>query len=129
MAGPRSDITLDRLLAVCDTMYAQNGFVIWKEVGDALGVSRQAVQLRLRAAVERGDIKPELVEKYQSLASRRAAARERGEKVREAESKYRRYIRFLPENMEWLQSESKRRGIEVPDIINGLVTKARLEST
>lgn len=107
-------------------MYAQNGFVIWKEVGDALGVSRQAVQLRLRAAVERGDIKPELVEKYQSLASRRASARERGERAREAESKYRRYIRFLPENMEWLQAESKRRGTQVPDIINGLITRARL---
>jgi hypothetical protein len=124
MPKQRSEISLDRLLAVCDTFYAQQGYVIWKEVGDALGISRQAVQLRLRAAVEKGDIKPELVEKYQSLASRRAAAREREQKFQ----KLKRYITYTPENLKWLQEESDRRGAQVTEIVNGLITRER-EST
>lgn len=124
MPKQRSEISLDRLLAVCDTFYAQQGYVIWKEVGDALGISRQAVQLRLRAAVEKGDIKPELVEKYQSLASRRAAARERDRQ----HSLSRRYITYTPENLKWLQEESDRKGAQITEIVNGLITRAREEA-
>jgi hypothetical protein len=121
----RSLISLDRLLSVCDLIYTRDGFVTWAEVGKTLGVSRQAVQLRLRAAVEKGDVSPELVEKYQSLASRQASARERKTQREEAESKYRRYIRFTPENLQWLQSQSSSRSATIPDIINGLINKAR----
>jgi predicted ArsR family transcriptional regulator len=107
-------------------IYARDGFVTWTEVGSTLGISRQAVQLRLRAAVEKGDLTPEAVEKYQSMASRTAAARERKEKRESDENKYRRYIRFMPENLEWLQAQSDERKVTIPDIINGLITKARM---
>lgn len=122
----RSQVSLDRLLSVCDLIYARDGFVTWTEVGKTLGISRQAVQLRLRAAIEKGDISPEVMEKYQSMASRTAAARERKEKRESDENKYRRYIRFMPENLEWLQAQSEERSATIPDIINGLITKARL---
>ncbi len=125
MPVQRSQVSLDRLLSVCDLIYARDGFVTWTEVGSTLGISRQAVQLRLRAAVEKGDLTPEAVEKYQSMASRTAAARERKEKRESDENKYRRYIRFMPENLEWLQAQSDERKVTIPDIINGLITKAR----
>ena len=122
----RSQFSLERLLAVCDLLYARDGFVTWAEVGASLGVSRQAIQLRLRAAVERGDIPPELVARYQSMASRQAASRERKERRIEAEHRYRRPVRFLPENLEWLQAQADTRKVRMSDILNGLVTKARL---
>jgi predicted transcriptional regulator len=122
----RSQVSLDRLLSVCDLIYARDGFVTWTEVGKTLGISRQAVQLRLRAAIEKGDLTSDAVEKYQSIASRQAVARERGEKRVEDEHKYRRSIRFTPENLEWLQAQADERKVRIPDIINGLVTKARL---
>jgi hypothetical protein len=125
MPVQRSNISLDRLLSLCDLIYARDGFVTWAEVGSTLGISRQAVQLRLRAAVEKGDLTPEAVEKYQSMASLTAAARERKEKNDVERSKYRRYIRFLPENLEWLQAQADERRVTIPDIINGLITKAR----
>ena len=125
MPVQRSQVSLDRLLSVCDLIYARDGFVTWTEVGSTLGISRQAVQLRLRAAVEKGDLTPEAVERYQSIASRQAAARERGERRIEDDHKYRRAIRFTPENLEWLQAQADERNVRFSDIINGLITKAR----
>jgi hypothetical protein len=121
----RSQVSLERLLSVCDLIYARDGFVTWKEVGTTLGISRQAVQLRLRAAVEKGDVSPDLVERYQSIASRQAAARERKEKREADDSKYRMYLRFNPENLDWLRAEAKQRSVTIADLVNGLVTKAR----
>jgi urease accessory protein UreF len=121
----RSSITLERLKEVCERFYDRDGFVKWSDVGAALGVSRQAVQLRLRAAVERGDISPETVERWQSMSSRRATTRERREQSQSEDSQLRRSIRFTPENMAWLQEECTFRKLTVPDIINGLVNVAR----
>lgn len=122
---PRSAISLDRLCEVCERFYARDGFVKWSDVGAALGVSRQAVQLRLKAAVEKGDLPPETVERWQSMSSRRATSRERRETLKAEDDRLRRSIRFSPENLAWLQEESSFRKMPIPDIINGLVNVAR----
>jgi hypothetical protein len=41
---------------ICERLFEQNGYVKWADVGKALGVSRQAIQLRLRAAQRRGEL-------------------------------------------------------------------------
>jgi hypothetical protein len=121
----RSQVPLERLLAVCDLIYTRDGFVTWSEVGKILHISRQAVQLRLRAAVDKGDVPPELVTKYQSMAARAATNRERKEQREYSDNKHRRYMRFTPENLEWLQQQATQRSATITDIVNGLVVKAR----
>lgn len=121
----RSAFTLERLTEVCERFYSRDGFVKWSDVGAALGVSRQAVQLRLRAAVEKGDLPPETVERWQSMSSRRATTRERREQQEKERARLSRHITFSPENLQWLQEESAFRKVTVPDIINGLINTAR----
>lgn len=114
-------VSLERILAVCDTYYAKHGYVVWTEVAKTFGLSRQAIQIRLNKAVESGLIDQDLVEKYRSTASRRAAARERRQTVRMLT----RTIQLTPENHEWVEKETKRRGTQLTDILNGLITRAR----
>jgi hypothetical protein len=121
----RSLISLDRLLSVCDLIYTRDGFVTWAEVGKTLGVSRQAVQLRLRAAVEKGDVSPELVEKYQSMSARRAITAQRSGERRKELNRLELRIMLTPENYTWLQQETTDRHCTRADIINGLINKAR----
>jgi hypothetical protein len=124
----RSTVSLPDLLAVCERFYARDGFVKWQDVGDALGISRQAVQLRLKAAVAKGDLTPESVERFQSISSRRSAARERARAGREAAAAQARLTisaQLLPENVQWLRTEAALRRLTVADIVNGLITKAR----
>ncbi len=122
--GPVPSVTLEHLLALCDRFYEKNGFVKWSEVAEVVGLSRQAIQLRLKGAVERGLITQEQVDRYRSMSSRVATTREKREASREAESR-RLSVMFTEENIEWLREESVIRGVRIPDIINGLVNRAR----
>lgn len=122
--GPKPKASLEQLLAICERFYEKNGFVKWADVAEVLGISRQAVQLRLRAAVERNEITQEQVERYQSMTSRNAVAREKREVSRELDIR-RVTILFTDENLQWLREESVIRGVRIPDIINGLVNRAR----
>lgn len=92
------------MLDICEKLYQLNGFVKWSDVGKALGVSRQAVQLRLRAAREN-----------------REQARLRDNERKRLELK----IRLSPENAEWLRTECVFRKATSADIINGLINKER----
>jgi hypothetical protein len=124
----RSSFTLAKLIEVCECFYAQDGFVKWTDVGAALGVSRQAVQLRLRAAVEKGDLPPETVERWQSMSSRAATSRERESERRAAENeRRRRTVQTLlsPENHAWLREVTTIRRVTTADYINGLITRER----
>ncbi len=122
---------LEAIIELCDKLHARDGFVKWADVGKALGVSRQAIQLRLRAAVERGELSPERVEAWQSMTSRAAASRERRKqsiaKSREVDKAILR-VRLTPENLAWIRSESVLRKSTSTDIINGLINVARLSS-
>ena len=103
--GPQPKVTLEHLLSICERFYEKNGFVKWADVAEALGISRQGVQLRLKTAVERGEISQELVERFQSMTSRAAVSRENRENRQDRE-RLRLSVLFTAENLQWLQEEA-----------------------
>lgn len=128
MATPQR-FTDQQMFDICERLYQLNGFVKWADVGKALGVSRQAVQLRLRAAVDRGDLPESEMERWASISSRRATARENRARSRAHSAELERNdvkIRLSPENAEWLRQERVFRKATSADIINGLLTVARM---
>lgn len=137
MANPAVN-SLDAICETCEALYERDGFVKWSDVGAALGVSRQAIQLRLKAAVEKGTLSPETVERWQSMTSRAAVTRERTKAQEEREvaalarkrERERNTLKVLltPENMAWVRREAVLRKVHTPDLINGLITRAREES-
>lgn len=120
-SAPR--VSLERILEVAERFYARDGFCRWSDVGKAVGVSRQAIQLRLKAAVEKGQLAPETVERLQSMSSRAAATRER--RTEKKADKHRLRIQLTPENHTWLLEEAAFRRATTADIVNGLLTRAR----
>jgi hypothetical protein len=128
MATPQR-FTDQQMFDICEKLYQLNGFVKWADVGKALGVSRQAVQLRLRAAVARGELSESEMERWASISSRRATARENRARSRAHSAELERNdvkIRLSPENAEWLRQERVFRKATSADIINGLLTIARM---
>ena len=125
LGRPRTDI--DKLLQLCEDFYQRDGFVNWSDVARAIGISRQAVHSRLKLATERGEIPAETLERYRSMSSRRAASRYREEERRTA-AKLNLQVTVTPENGAWLRAQCELRRVTSSDLINGLVTKARLEA-
>lgn len=126
MAAPlREALSLERILEVAERFYARDGFCRWTDVGKSLGVSRQAIQIRLKTAVERGDIPASTVERLQSMSSRAAASRERRAESSAERNKHRLRVQLTPENHQWLLEESTFRRCKTVDIINGLLTRER----
>lgn len=120
--------TDQQMYDICEKLYQLNGFVKWSDVGKALGVSRQAIQLRLRAAQRRGELDDATYDRWASMTARAAAARENRAKSREANTaRKRQHLNVLlsPENAEWLRAESVFRKATTADIINGLINKER----
>lgn len=130
MAVPQR-FTDQQMFDICEKLYALNGFVKWADVGKALDVSRQAIQLRLRAAQRRGDLDDATYERWSSMTARAASVRENQAKAREAHRVQQRQeirIRLSPENVEWLRTECVLRKSTSGDIVNGLMNMARLNS-
>ena len=46
----------DRFLECCEDFYKRDGFVKWADVARALGISRQAVQIRITKLRENGNL-------------------------------------------------------------------------
>ncbi len=130
MPGTRSQISLERIVEVCERFYEEQGFVRWSDVAKIVGVSRQAIQLRLKACVERGELSPEDVERWQSLASRTAAEREAAAKTkerrREREKEYM-WLKLSPENQEWVKVQAAIKRISYAQVIDGLINKVRAQ--
>ena len=57
-------VTIAQLIAECEKLLNELGFCNYAEVARRLNVSRQTVYKRLRDAVNRGEISPEVVERY-----------------------------------------------------------------
>lgn len=113
---------------ICERLYRLNGFVKWADVGKALGVSRQAIQLRLRAAQAKGTLDDATYDRWSSMTARAAAVRESKAASRDRESAARRLevkVRLSPENVEWLRTECVCRKVTSADIINGLINKEK----
>ena len=125
VGSPRSAVTLEELTQTCEKFWSAQGFVKWADVAEVYGVSRQAVHNRLKAAVEKGEIDAATFLRWSSPSSRAAASRERREASRER-AKQIITIQLTPENARWLREECAVRGVKSPDIVNGLLNKARL---
>lgn len=117
-------IPLEDIVATCEQLYAANGFVKWADVGKIHEMSRQGVLNRLQNAADRGDLAPDLLDRWRSVSSRRAHARESREASREQNKRYLRVL-VTEENKRWLDTESVLHKASYADLINGLINKAR----
>jgi hypothetical protein len=120
----QSKIKLEEISEVCERFYQRDGFVKWSDVASVFGISRQAVQNRLRTAVEKGDLPADTVARWQSVSSRLAASRERREQARE-DAKLTIQVTLTSENLKWLRTECGVRGLRSSDVVNGLINKQR----
>lgn len=111
------------MFSICERLYEQNGYVKWADVGKALGVSRQAVQLRLRAAQRRGELDDATYERWSSMSARSAAIREAAHERKLEQDRSLLKIRLSSEAITWLRTESVLRKVRSADIINGLIMK------
>ena len=90
-------------------------------------MSREAVRQRTQKAILTGELDQVTYERWQSMSSRRAASRYR-EEERRAAAKLNLQVTVTPENGAWLRAQCELRRLTNSDLINGLVTKARLEA-
>ena len=123
---PASAISLQQLFVTCEALYQRDGFVRWADVAKTHGVSRQAVQLRLKAAVGKGELEETTFKRWQSMSTRRTETAKRAG-IKDKDRKERE-IRFTlsPENHTWLKDQCTERGCTRADILNGLINKARM---
>jgi len=119
---------IEPLINACERLYQRDGYVKWSEVAVELGVSRQAVHDRLKRAVVAGKVPEADFERYRSASSRATASRRR-EHERDEARKRLIEIQLTPENLAWIRTESKIRQVKSSDIINGLIAKARNQTT
>lgn len=62
-------VTLEQIVAECEKLLNALGFCNYAEVARRLDVSRQTIHKRLRDAAKRGEISPEIVERYRYTAT------------------------------------------------------------
>jgi Rad3-related DNA helicase len=123
---PPSAVSLQQLFVTCEALYQRDGFVRWIDVANTHGISRQAVQLRFKAAIERGELDQATYDRWQSMSARRTATAKRAKEKDRLESTLRVSVVLSPENVTWLKDQCTERGCTRADIINGLVNKARM---
>lgn len=122
---PSAPITLQQLSITCEALYQRDGFVRWADVAKTHGLTRQAVQSRLRKATERGDIDEATFKRWQSMSARRTETAKRAKEKDQLESTLRVSVVLSPENVTWLKDQCTERGCTRADILNGLINKAR----
>ncbi len=123
---PSAPITLQQLSITCEALYQRDGFVRWADVAKTHGLTRQAVQSRLRKATERGDIDEATFKRWQSMSARRTETAKRAKEKDQLESTLRVSVVLSPENVTWLKDQCTERGCTRADILNGLINKARI---
>lgn len=123
MAAPFG-VPLERLCETCELIYKRDGYVKWAEVAEIYGVSRQAIQSRIKREVTKGTLSPECVNRWQSMSSRAAYTRRRKD-TQDLNSRMRLDIQLTVDNLTWLDSECINRGSTRTDIVNGLINKER----
>lgn len=117
-------VTTETLLECCEQFYERDGFVKWADVARALGISRQGVLHRITKARTDGTLSESDYERFRSMSSRRATARYREDERRDIQRRTSEVL-FTPENYAWLRKECELRQVTIPDIVNGLLNKAR----
>jgi predicted transcriptional regulator len=111
--------------AICEDHYRRDGFVKWSAVAEQLGVTRQAVAVRLEKAVRNGHLSEDDYKRWAGTKAREVFSTER---EAERQDKKRRTIATLltPENHDWVTNECARRHIRSGDLINELINEARI---
>jgi hypothetical protein len=122
---PASAVSLQQLFGTCEAFYQRDGFVRWIDVANTHGISRQAVQLRFKAAIERGELDQATYDRWQSMSARRTITAKRNEAKEKERKSLITSFSLTPENHEWLKNACTERGCTRADIINGLLNKAR----
>jgi len=122
---PVSAISLQQLFVTCEALYQRDGFVRWSDVANTHGISRQAVQLRFKAAIERGELDQATYDRWQSMSARRTITAKRAEEKDKERNMCEVRINLTQENAEWIKAQCIARGCTRADILNGLVNKAR----
>ncbi len=112
--------------AICEDHYRRDGFVKWAAVAEQLGVTRQAVAVRLEKAVRNGHLSEDDYKRWAGTKAREVFSTER---EAERQEKKRRTIATLltPENHDWVTNECARRHIRSGDLINELINGARIK--
>ena len=59
-----SKVSVEQIIAECEKLLNEIGICNYAEVARRLNVSRQTVHKRLQVAAQRGEISPEVVERY-----------------------------------------------------------------
>lgn len=120
--------TDQELITNCERFYADQGFVRWIDVAKLLGVSRQAVMLRVKKLVATGVVTEEDFKRWESLGSRATAeAKRKKENLKAKRKRERQTLMFRPkeENYEWLKYEAVRNQCSPNQILDALITKHR----
>jgi len=123
---PASAVPLQQLFVTCEALYQRDGFVRWIDAAKTHGISRQAVQLRFKAAIERGELDQATYDRWQSMSARRTITAKRAESREKDRSLREVRIILTPENDSWVRTQCTERGCTRADIINGLINKARM---
>lgn len=123
---PVSAVPLQQILLTCEALYQKDGFVRWVDVAKSYGLSRQAIQLRLRRAIESGQLDQSTYDRWESMSSRRTTTAKRAKARKSEEAHLELRCALTPDNHAWLQAECERRGCTRSDIVNGIITKSRL---
>lgn len=122
---PASAVPLQQVFVTCEALYQRDGFVRWADVARTHGLSRQAIQLRLRRAIELGQLDTETYDRWSSMSSRRTATAKRVNDKKQAESGCDLRCSLTPENAKWVRDQIDLRSCTRADIVNGLINKAR----
>jgi transposase-like protein len=120
--GVRSTVSIEQLAQTCEELYETHGFAKWSDVGRIHGISRQAVHNRIKQAEEEGQLPPGSRERWASSSSRRKLTAD----SKQLRVQQRLEIELTPENSVWLRKQCVLRGVTRADIVNGLLTRERL---
>ncbi len=123
---PASAVSLQQLFITCEALYQRDGFVRWADVAKTHGVTRQAVQLRLRRAMEQGELEETTFKRWQSMSTRRTETAKRSDAKEKLRKSLIMSFSLTPENHAWLKDQCTERGCTRADILNGLINKARI---
>ena len=118
-------VPLSDLIHTCEELYKRDGYVRWAEVGSIHGLSRQAIHGRIRDAQHQGSLSPEAVARWRSVSSRAALSRRR-RAIQELNRRFRLDIQLTFENYAWLDAKCASANCTRTDVVNGLITKARV---
>lgn len=106
----QSQYTLQEIITACEDFNNEFGFVNYAEIGRRLGISRQAVQLRLRAAREQG-----LIDEYTHGRLRPPVRNDR----------VKMQLSVSPETKEFLYSVAARLDVHPSTVLEGAVNQYR----